>query len=316
VDETRARVGVVMVNWNRAPDTAAAYRSLLASTFRDWRLYVVDNASSDTSAEILRRDLVQQSTLILNDTNAGFSGGCNLGIDRALGDGCTHIFLLNNDATVLPSTLERLVEQSAALGDSAILGSAVKLAGTDQFQFFGSRTRPDFGHPVWFDDRDLDKLTRPLIETDFVLGAALFAPAKIWRELGVFDEKFYLNYEETDWCYRARNAGYPCYIMPTSVVLHKNGATVGPINGPLQNYFIYRNELLFGFYHGTAKQKANLAFRTTKVLLKSIAQDLIRFRKVRPATLAHAIALYDVARRRFGDCPKIIRRFARQYKAE
>ncbi len=308
------RVGVVVVNWNRAQDTLAAYRSLTSSSFEDWRLYAVDNASADNSAEILARDLADKATLILNTVNAGFSGGCNLGVHRALADGCTHIFLLNNDATVLPSTLAELVAASSKLDDTAVLGSAVKISGTDRFQFFGSRTREDVGHPDWFDDNDLGELSKGLIDTDFVLGAALFAPANIWRAIGDFDDRFYLNYEETDWCYRARKSGFRCYIVPSSIIQHQVGATVGPINGPLQTYFIYRNELLFAARHATMRQKAHLFFRSLTILIKSCLKDLIKFRTLKPPARAHAIALYDVARGKFGDCPPIIRKQATRHR--
>jgi GT2 family glycosyltransferase len=313
MEKSQSRLGVVVVNWNRARDTLAAYMSLKSSTFEDWWLYIVDNASDDNSVELLERELFDRSTIILSHINAGFSRGCNLGIQRALSEGCTQIFLLNNDATVLPSTIKCLIDESAKLNESAILGCAVKISGTDKFQFFGSRTRKDVGHPVWFDDKDREKLSNALIETDFVLGAALFAPAKIWRKLGYFDERFYLNYEETDWCYRARKFGFSCYIAPSSVIIHKVGATIGPIDGPLQKYFLRRNELLFGLQHANKIQIIKLFIRTTSDLINSAVKDIIKFHLIKPSTIAHAIALYDFARGKFGDCPKIIRDLAHKH---
>jgi len=313
VKEGQLRVGVIVVNWNRANDTIAAYTSLKLSTFENWWLYVVDNASEDDSADILARELDNQSTLILNSTNSGFAGGCNLGIQRASSEGATHIFLLNNDATVLPSTLGGLMSQSLTLSDSAILGCVVKIYGTDDIQFFGSRTRADVGHPAWFGRADLKKLSQTVIETDFVLGAALFAPTKIWRKVGLFEEKYYLNYEETDWCYRARKLGVSCYVVTAAIALHKVGATIGPMNGPMQNYFICRNELLFASYHATLKQNITLLLRSVTGLIKSGIKDLIKFGKIKPSTLAHAIALHDIIRGKLGDCPTIIRKFALQH---
>jgi GT2 family glycosyltransferase len=309
-DDRKPRVGIIIVNWNHARDTLAAYASLKYSNFENWWLYVVDNASEDDSVKFLNSHLDERFTLILNNINAGFSGGCNIGIKRAISEGKTHIFLLNNDATILSSTINSLVEESLRLEDSAVLGCAVKIHGTEKFQFFGSSTRTDVGHPSWFNEKHSEKLSQNLIETDFVLGAALFAPAKIWQETGYFDEKFYLNYEETDWCYRARKLGFPCYVMPTSVVIHKVGGTVGPMGGPLQIYFICRNELLFALRHATLRQKNNIFIRSITNLIKSAAKDILNFRRIKPATMAHAIALYDFGRGKFGDCPAIIREFA------
>jgi len=316
MDQSQGKIGVVVVNWNRAEDTLAAYQSLTASTFADWRLYVVDNASSDDSAVILERELGDKTTLILNPVNGGFSGGCNLGVARALADGATHIFLLNNDATVSPSTLDTLRRESLAQGDRAILGCAVKYFGLDRYQFFGSSTAKYFGTPLWFGDDDLSKLSSRTVETDFALGAALFAPTQIWRDIGAFDDQFYLNYEEVDWCYRARKAGFACYVVPAAIVFHKVGATIGPINGPMQNYFLSRNELLFARRHATFSQRARLFCRSLLNLIKSTIKDVITFGKVRPPTQAHALGLYDFVRGNFGDCPAIIRRLASEHRAD
>jgi len=309
------RVGVVIVNWNRASDTISAYKSLILSKYEDWHLYVVDNFSTDNSSEILSRELTVNTTLILNSSNDGFAGGCNRGIQRALLDCSSHIFLLNNDAIVLPSTISILINESIELDNNSILGCVVKFYETRQIQFFGCRNREDVGHPAWFDQDDLAKLSQKLIITDSVLGAALFAPADIWRRIGYLDERFYLNYEETDWCYRARKNGFCCYVVSNAIIFHKSGATMGPTNGPLQNYFMYRNELLFASIHATPIQKLNIFLRTLLILLKSIMKNLIEFRKIKESTKSHAIAIFDFLFGKFGDCPNIIRQFAMNYSS-
>jgi hypothetical protein len=78
----------------------------------------------------------------------------------------------------------------------------------------------------------------------------------------------------------------------------------------MQNYFSYRNELLFASIHATPTQKKNIFIRTLSNLIKSSAKDIIDFRRLTPGTIAHAMALYDFIRRKFGDCPRIIRQFA------
>jgi GT2 family glycosyltransferase len=306
----KIRIGVICVNWCRAQDTLDAYASLTNSSRQDWWLYVVDNASQDGSYSILQDSLGDQTTLISNPTNAGFSGGCNVGIKRALDDGATHIFLLNNDAKVEKNALDLLIQASASLGEKAALGSAVMYDGTNKYQFFGSRIDQNIGHPVWLRDKDLHQIKQTLIPTDFILGAALFAPAEIWRTVGFFNERFYLNFEETDWCYRARKLKFDCYIVPKSLTFHKAGATLGPIDAPLQIYFLSRNELLFSSYHASLKQKITLQARSANVLIKSIIKDILIYGSIKPTTKAHAIAIYDFLRGKFGDCPEIVRTYA------
>src|SRR5579872_6849294 len=104
-------VGVVIVNWNGWRHTIAACRSLDQSLYRNLKIIVVDNASSDDSVAQLRA-AIPQADIIASSTNAGFSGGCNIGIRRALDLKCDYVLLLNNDALVEDHTIGRLVECS------------------------------------------------------------------------------------------------------------------------------------------------------------------------------------------------------------
>ncbi|MEO8896173.1 MAG: glycosyltransferase, partial [Rhizomicrobium sp.] len=91
------------MNWNGWRYTVDACRSLDRSEYRDFRIIIVDNASADDSLAQLRA-AVPQADIIANATNAGFSGGCNVGMRRAIELGCGYVFLLNNDATVNEQT--------------------------------------------------------------------------------------------------------------------------------------------------------------------------------------------------------------------
>src|SRR5215211_6656536 len=79
--EDEGGVGVVIVNWNGWRDSLRAYESLLRSSFENWQLIIVDNASTDESVEHLS-SLGPHVTLVENSCNAGFAGGCNLGIEK------------------------------------------------------------------------------------------------------------------------------------------------------------------------------------------------------------------------------------------
>jgi len=242
-------VGVVIVNWNQWRHTIAACRSLDQSLYRDFKIIIVDNASADDSLSQLRA-AVPQAEIIASLLNGGFSGGCNIGIRRALDLKCDYIFLLNNDARAERQTIGRLVDASRSKNDGALLGSAVIHASSGDYQFFGSRA----GAPVGESDEfkigiDGQLLEQEFIETDFILGAALFLPASVLARTGLFDERFFLNYEETDLCYRARKLGIPSFIVPSSAVRHHASATLGPYNAPMQTYFLTRNGLLFADKH-------------------------------------------------------------------
>jgi GT2 family glycosyltransferase len=131
---TVAKVGVVLLNWNGWRYTVAAAGSLQSRPGISITTIAVDNASLEHL-----RDVLPAAEIIANPVNSGFAGGCNVGIRRALELGCDYIFLLNNDAIVCPATIPELVAASQRLHDKTILGSVVRFADSDEYQYFGSR---------------------------------------------------------------------------------------------------------------------------------------------------------------------------------
>jgi GT2 family glycosyltransferase len=289
---TLPTVAVVVVNWNGWRDTVKCYISLRGSSYSQWRLIIVDNASTDGSLARLR-ELGPKVRLIANTANTGFAGGCNIGIREALAEGADYVFLLNNDATVRTETLDRLLQATALTGE-AVLGCVVRHAHSGELQYFGSRRSAESGGPDWFlSPADLEQLNEPLIETDFVLGAAFFAPAHLFRKVGLFDERFFLTFEETDWCYRAAGMGIPRFVVRDAIADHVGSSSMGS-DSPLRTYFLQRNCLLFYEKH------AGLRFVLREMRPRNI---------LKPHLLhARIIGLRDYIFRRFGDCPAWVRK--------
>lgn len=309
-DSRPASVGVVIVNWNGWAHTIAACGSLDQSTHKTVKIIIVDNASADDSLARLRA-AVPQADIIANPINAGFAGACNIGIRRAIQSGCDYVFLLNNDALAERETIARLVAASKTKDDNALLGSVlIYLSG--ELQFFGNRTGSLIQEPQFFStNTEAGFLEQEFIETDFVIGAAFFLPVKVLDRTGLFDERFFLNFEETDLCHRARKLGIPSFVVSSSVVRHHGNATMGPYDAPMQAYFMTRNGLLFAEKHETGAQRRHL-------YLKNLYWEIRRTWKARRflslPTRAKARAFWDYAWRRFGDCPDVIRRYDAAYR--
>jgi GT2 family glycosyltransferase len=159
------------------------------------------------------------------------------------------------------------------------------------------------------------QLTCPLIESDFILGAALFAPSDIFRKVGDFDERFYLTYEDTDLCYRAKACGIRSFVVTSSEVEHSASATMGPVKAPLQTYFLTRNELLFIEKHCTGSLRLAMYARRLRRLVWRIFQAMLARRLTEPSTIAMICGFRDYGLRRFGDCPRRIRDYATAYAA-
>ena len=300
---TDSIIAVVLVNWNGWRDTLAAYRSLLnTSVDTSWKLIIVDNASSDQS--VVELSGLPDVELIASKRNVGFAGGVNLGLERARAQNAKYVFLLNNDAEVESTTLKALLDASSKLNDQAVLGSVVRFKHDQSLQFFGSENgridesgKPS-GRPAWYNTSHKRLLSLPLIESDFIFGAALFSPIDLFKTIGLFDERFFLTYEETDWCYRARKAGHRCYVVTDSVVHHAGSASLGAADGPLQSYFLLRNRFLFFERHATLKQR----YRIYKEFFRTI-----RWERSRSRSKALLLGFLDYHRRKFGDCPNYIR---------
>jgi GT2 family glycosyltransferase len=305
-----AVVAVVILNWNGWRHTVQACNSIIATGDKRLKLLVVDNASTDESVVRLRAAL-PETELICNSVNGGFAGGCNMGIQRALEAGCDYVFLLNNDAMVARDAVAELVAASNRLGDCAILGSVVRDVGSEHCQFFGSQGSARFGQPRWYEyPRDKEQLANALIPTDFAIGAALFVPRAVFQTVGVLDERFYLTYEDIDFCYRARTCGVQSFIVSSSSIHHHRSATMGPETAPLQSYFLTRNELLFAEKHSALSQRLGLySFRLAR-FVKRVLKSVVAGRLTDPSLRAMALGFRDFGFRRFGNCPDIVRRLA------
>lgn len=316
-----ARVGIVIVNWNGWRDTLECLTSLEQSDYKTILPILVDNASTDESAEMFKA-LPESIEVIMSSINGGWSGGNNLGIHRALDLGCDYIYLLNNDAAICPSTIQTLIDLSAdaRFADYGILGSIVESEHPDpDYEFSGtivdnySLLPSGMGHP-----KDSPALAADVIPVAFAKGCSIFFHRSVTDRIGLIDDRFYLNYDETDFCYRARAAGILSAMCPGSKIIHKGGASIGGLRSPLSLYFLTRNQLLFAEKHFDFRHWARLVAVTLadiKKYKRAIAaaspteQPVLRLQH--EAVRRGAV---DYMLRRFGNCPDRIRQINTLYR--
>jgi GT2 family glycosyltransferase len=221
-------VGIIVLNWNGLPDTRECLHSLFTLAGPPPVIYVVDNGSSDGSVSRLSEEFADRIVLIPNPSNLLFAGGNNVGIRRALGDGCTHLLLLNNDTTVDAALLSVLAGASAEQED-AILCPKIYYADRPNVLWYAGGTlslrRARFAHRGirQIDRGQFDRLE----ETGWATGCALFAPRRVFETVGLLDESFELYSEDLDYCLRARAAGFRILYVPEAKVWHKVSASIG-----------------------------------------------------------------------------------------
>ncbi|MCX5994452.1 MAG: glycosyltransferase family 2 protein, partial [Chloroflexi bacterium] len=119
------KVSVITVNWNNFNDSAECLESLRKTTHPNFEVIVVDNGSGGDDVSLLKQRFGDFIRLIVNDKNAGFAGGCNIGIKDALARAADYVVLLNNDTVVAPDFIEGLVRAAQSDERVGIAGGKV-----------------------------------------------------------------------------------------------------------------------------------------------------------------------------------------------
>jgi hypothetical protein len=332
----RPSVWIVVLNWNGLADTLVCLASLRRLRYPAARVVVVDNGSSDGSAAAIRRDPANGGVEIIEaKRNLGYAGGNNLGIRHALDHGADFILVLNNDTKVDPMLLDELLAAAERQPGAGCFGPWIYYMHDPERLWFTrsdwSREKSAFTAP--WKGRLASELPNETMSTDYVCGAALFFRAEVARQIGLLDERFFLVYEDSDWCLRARRAGFACASIPSARVWHKVGTSFGSESSPLRTYFSSRNRLLWAEKNLSRREWWGIVRAAVRRICPGFAIDrdasVPRYkallwankgfmrecaRKVRdPQEAAHRRGVLDYVFRRFGDCPPRIRALARAW---
>ena len=221
---TEPLVSVIILGWGGEPYIETCLHALRQQTYARREVLVVDNASPDDTAQIVENQFPEIS-LIRTPSNLGVAGGNNVGLRAAQGD---ILVLINADVEVTPNWMEQLVR--AMLSDPGIGIAGAKLLYPDStIQFAGGRIESPRGytwHIGWHeaDEGQWDSLR----DVDFVTGASLAITRHALQQIGYQDEEFYpIDYEDPDFSYRARAAGFRVVLVPTAVAIHHESSTTG-----------------------------------------------------------------------------------------
>jgi len=235
-------VSVVLVNYRGADDTITCLR---AFDDVDWprerlELIVIDNDSGDDSVERIR-GAVPSAIVIDAGANTGFAGGCNLGVARATGE---YVGFINNDARPHAQWVSAAV--AAFQAEPSVGSVASKVLDWD-----GKLIDYVDGSLTWFGmgyKREVEKPDSPAFDTAkdvlFGTGAAMFVRTALYREVGGFDERFFMFYEDVDFGWRLNLLGHRVQYVPTSIAYHKHHVTMKKFGNFRESYLLERNALL------------------------------------------------------------------------
>lgn len=237
------RLAIIVLNWNGAHDAIACIESLAAQTGEVPDIILVDNDSHDDSVAVLESYIKTSNApihFIKNDVNSGFTGGNNVGFTYALEQGYEYIGTLNPDASADNDWTTSLVAELAAHADAGIATGI--LARSDKKHVDSSG---DF-YTTWGipspRGRDSSLAYAPK-EPEYVFGSTgggFIARAELLREVGMFDEKFFMYFEDVDLSFRAQLADYKVRYTPRAIAYHKLSASTNKVPG-LAVYNTFKN---------------------------------------------------------------------------
>lgn len=228
------RFAIIVLNWNSASDTIHCATSLLNQTNELPDVILVDNASSDNSVKKLTafsKNHKDRVIFIRNDKNVGFAGGINTGISYALEKNYTFIGTLNPDATADALWSHCLLGELTSHPDTGIATGILARQDKKHIDTTGEQ------FPIWGipgpRGRDGLLINAPK-KSEYIFGATgggFIARADVFKTVGLFDETFFMYFEDVDLCFRAQLAGYKVRYTPKSIAYHKLSVSTNKVPG-------------------------------------------------------------------------------------
>lgn len=237
-------VYIILLNWHGWQDTIACLESLASLEYTNYRILVVDNGSTDDSVTRIRA-AHPEVPIIETGCNLGFSGGCNVGIRRALEEGADYVWLLNNDTTVEPLALSAMVDVAEADPRVGAIGSMIYyLDNPKEIQAWGGGSVN-----FWFGLSRHHLAPVPSSKLHYLTAASILLRRSALEEVGLLDEEtFFMYWEDVDFSFRLRKAGWRLAVADQSIVFHKEHAATGKGSPLLDYYFNESAARFFRFY--------------------------------------------------------------------
>lgn len=240
------QVFIIILNWNDFQSTLLCLESLKSLTYPNYKIMVIDNGSTNESVKEL--SAFPNIELHQNEHNLGFAGGNNQAIKKAISNGADYVWLLNNDSTVEPNCLTKLV--NAAENDKQIgLVSPVIYDSDDKSKIQHAATRFDLSIPLMEEAYEIETAARWQTEMPFgmvVWGTALLISKQTVNAIGLLDEHLFAYAEDTDYSIRNIKAGFKNVTVFDAKVWHQGHVGV---RKPHYYYYTVRNSFYFWKKH-------------------------------------------------------------------
>ena len=291
------KVVSVILNTNRRQDTLACLASLRQSTYRDQQAIVLDNGSKDGSVEAVRSAFPEVHVIELAE-NRGY-----VGIEAALAQEATWVLVLNEDTVLAPDCLARLVEVGESDPSIGVVGPMVYHHDEPQvIQSAGGMLGPYWQSIHLAKDEPDEGQFRQPHAVEWVSGCAIMMRRPVIERVGGLDPRFFYYWEETEWCLRARRAGWRVVHVPQARLWHK-GVQRDYHPSPQVTYYGTRNRLLlYAKHRAPLGAWANAGLQIARTLLSWSVKP--KWRNMRQHRNAMWRGTWDFLLQRWGQMPQ------------
>lgn len=256
-------LAVVVLHYGNPDDTLECLESLARQDYPDFEIILVDNSAKE---KLRAEQIAKFSNLhfIQNLKNLGFAEGNNVGIRFAMKRGADAVLLLNNDATAAPDLLSAFAKAMKVHPEAGAFGAKILFYDEPTLLWHaGGEVHPKTlrCYHRGCGDSDLEKKWEAVEEIGYACGCALLVTKEAIERAGLMEPRFFLLWEEIDWCWNIRAAGLRCLYLPEAKVWHKvSQAFEGGNRGPSWQYYYFRGRLLFIERHLRWKERLTFYF--------------------------------------------------------
>ena len=302
---TPSYTGIIVVNYNSGPETIRLAHSLQRLSHRSFSFCIVDNCSPDESGEELKREIPWAEHIAASE-NRGFAAGVNLGLShfRSRAEPPEFLWILNPDMEVSEKSLSTLISTARETG--GVVGPKILYPSPGGAKIWAAGGFIDFDR-LETSMRGNSQPDGPSFNTrltcDYLPGCSLLIPRSVLDWVGNMPEEYFLYFEETDWCLRAKKQGVPLVYEPAAEVTHF--FREAKLSEPLVTYYYNRNRRVFFYRYASLAQRIALFFRALFVDLPQAKRSLKEAPDERYRALfqAHRESCIDFLLNRLGKRP-------------
>ncbi len=253
---------MLVLHWRGIEKTRRCLISLRSSSYKNSHVLLVTNGSPEGDSSLLATEFPEVELLNL-DRNYGFAGGCNRGMEKALANQADFIWLLNNDAIARPESIEHLVKAALSNPEAGALGAIVleghsstaEEAGLGEINFNKAKTYLRKTSLVKARAQTSSKLEQGGYSCAWLSGSNLLLRSNALKKIGLFDERYYLYFEDVELCKRLTDAGFKCLLVPGSTIEHEGNASTQGGLSLWRSYYHSRHRLLFFMQYCSPSQR-------------------------------------------------------------